>query len=245
MLDDLTNITMKNIFFALTILISTTVFGQNGEKNFIDHNYMEVTGKAEMEITPDEIYLKILINEKDFKNKSLIEIENLMIAKLQEIGIDPKKEIAIKDIASNFKYYLLLKTDILLVKEYQVLVHDGKTAGKVIIELQKLGISNVKIDRIDNSKLTEFRKEVKINAIKAAQEKAKSMALAINQDIGRAIFVRELENNYYNSLQGKVAGIQIRGLANSTTSVSNNLEPDIEFEKINLDYSILVRFELK
>jgi uncharacterized protein len=244
MLDDKTNITMKNIFFALTILISTTVFGQNGEKNFIDQNYLEVTGKAEMEIVPDEIYLKIIVNEKDFKNKSLGEIESSMIAKLQEIGIDPKKEIAIKDIASNFKYYLLLKTDILLVKEYQVLVHDGKTAGKVIVELQKLGISNARIDRIDNSKLTEYRKEVKINAIKAAQEKAKSLALAINQDIGRAIYIQELDNNIYNSLQGKMAGIQIRG-TNSITSSSNLLEPDIEFEKISLDYSILVRFELK
>jgi len=236
---------MKNIIIAVTILISTTAFGQTGEKNFIDQNFIEVTGKAEMEVIPDEIYLKIIINEKDFKNKSLLEIENSMVSKLQEIGIDPKKEISIKDIASNFKYYLLLKTDILLVKEFQVLVHDGKTAGKVIIELQKLGISNTKIDRIDNSKLIEYRKEVKINAIKAAQDKAKSMALAINQDIGRALFVKEIENNYYNSLQGKVAGVQIRGMSNSSTSISNNPEPDIEFEKITLDYSILVRFELK
>ena len=81
-------------------------------------------------------------------------------------------------------------------------------------------------------------------AIKAAQEKAKSLALAINQDIGRAIYIQELDYNIYNSLQGKVAGIQIRG-ANSISSSSNMLEPDIEFEKINLEYSILVRFELK
>jgi len=236
---------MKNIFFALTILISTTVCGQNGEKNFIDQSFIEVTGKAEMEITPDEIYLKIIINEKDFKNKSLIEIEKLMIDKLQEIGIDTKKELSIKDIASNFKYYLILKTDILLVKEYQVLVHEAKTTGKVITELQKLGISNIKIDRIDNSKIIEYRKEVKINAIKAAQEKARSMALAINQDIGKAIYIKELENNSYKSLQGKVAGIQIRGYSNSMTSSSNSEEPDVEFEKINLDYSILVRFILR
>ena len=47
-----------------------------------------------------------------------------------------------------------------------------------------------------------------------------------------------------NSLTGKVAGLQIRG-ANSFTSSSNSYEPDIEFEKIKLDYSIIVRFELK
>lgn len=236
---------MKNIFFALTILISSTVFGQIGEKNFIDQNYIEVTGKSEMEITPDKIYLKMIVNEKDFKNKSITEVEKLMIDKLQEIGIDPKKDLSVMDIASNFKYYFIQRTDILLVKEYQLLVHEAKTAGKVIVELQKLGISNITIDRIDHSKILEYKKEVKINAVKAAQEKAKSMAMAINQDIGRAIYIQEIENNIYDGLQGKVPGIQIRGYANSLTSVSESVEPEIEFEKIKLDYSIIIRFELK
>lgn len=38
---------------------------QTGEKNFIDQNYVEVTGTAELEIVPDEIYLRIVISEKD------------------------------------------------------------------------------------------------------------------------------------------------------------------------------------
>jgi uncharacterized protein len=235
---------MKTYLITLMILISTFVYGQNGEKNFIDQNYIEVTGTAEMKITPDEIFLKIIINEKDFKNKTLVEMEKQMLDKLTEIGIDYKNDLSIKDIASNFKYYLILKTDILLVKEYQLLVRDAKTAGKVITELQKIGISNTNIDRIDNSKLQEYKKEIKINAVKAAQEKAKSMALAINQDIGKAIYIKELENNLIRQLEGKVAGIQIRGLSNTVSSVSNFAEPEMEFEKIELFYSIIVRFEL-
>ena len=74
-------------------------------------------------------------------------------------------------------------------KNINCLVHDAKTAGKVFIELQKLGISNASINRVENSKITDYRREVKIAAIKAAQEKAKALALAINQDIGRAIYV--------------------------------------------------------
>lgn len=234
----------KHIFFIIFILISTTVFGQNGEKNFIDQNYIEVTGKAIMEIIPDEIYLKILINEKEFKGKNLTEVENSMIAKLQEIGIETKKDLSIKDYSSNFKNYWIAKSEIVLIKEYQLLVREAKVAGTVFQELQKLGISNISIDRIENSKIQEYRKEVKINAIKAAQDKASSLAIAINQTIGKAIYIQEFENNYINSLSGKVAGIQVRS-ANSITSSSNSFEPDIEFEKIKLDYSIMVRFELK
>ena len=239
-----THPTMKNILFVLSIMISATVFGQNGEKNFIDQNYIEVTGKAIMQIIPDEIYLKILINEKENRGKSLIELENSMIAKLQEIGIETNKDFSIIDYTSNFKDYWIVKSDIVLTKEYQLLVRNAKVAGKVFKELQKLGISNISIDRIENSKIQEYRQEVKINAIKAAREKANSLAIAIDQTIGKAIYIQELDNNYMNRMAGKAAGMQIRA-ANSITSIANSQEPEIEFEKIELDYSVIVRFELK
>jgi uncharacterized protein len=236
---------MKTALAILALLLSTTAFGQQGEKNFIDQNYIEVTGKSEMEIAPDKIYIKIVVNEKDTKGKNLAEVEGSMVTKLQEIGIDTKKELAIKDVASNFKSYWLAKSDIILSKEYQLLVHDGSSAGKVFVELQNIGISNVSIDRVESSKIVDYRKEVKLQAIKAAQEKAKSLAEAIGQNAGRAIYVREVDNDGYNALQGKTSGIVVRGYANSVMSVSNSSEQNIEFEKIKLEYSVLVRFELK
>lgn len=238
---------MKHLLFVLTILISTTVLGQQGEKNFIDQNYIEVAGNAIMEVTPDEIYLKILINEKEIKGKTLIDIENSMIAKLKEIGVETTKDLSIIDYSSNFKNYWISKSDIILIKEYQLLVRDARLAGTVFQEFQELGISNISVDRIEHSKIQEYKKEVKINAIKAAQEKANSLAVAINQTIGRAIFIQEIDNstlNYSTGHLSKTAGIMIRG-ANSITSINNSYQPEIDFEKIKLDYSVMVRFELK
>lgn len=236
---------MRNSLIILTILISTSIFAQKGEKNFIDQNYIEVTGKAELEIVPDQIYLKILLNEKEFKNKQPIaEMEKLMIDKLADLGIDTEKDLAIKDFASNFQFYWLGKSDIFVMKEYQLLVHDAPTAGKVFIELEKIGISNITIHKLDHSKIREFRKEVKVDAIKAAKEKAAELAIAIGQGIGRALFIEEIErnNNFLsNTLSGKVAGVTIRG--SQSISELNNL--DVEFEKIKIEYSILCRFELK
>ena len=153
---------MKNYLFGLLLFIAPRVFTQIGEKNFIDQNYIEVTGKADMEVTPDEIYIKIFINEKDNKGKLLSEIEQSMLNKLKELGYDLSKDLAIKDLISNFQYYWFIKADIILSKEYHLLTHDAKTAGKVFVELQKLGISNVSIDRVEHSKISEFKKEVKI-----------------------------------------------------------------------------------
>jgi len=235
---------MKQILTALLLLSCSIIFAQTGTKNFIDQNYIEVTGKAEMEIVPDDIYIRILINEKDFKGKSLADIEKLMYDKLNELGFDLSKDLALKDLVSNFQYYWFIKADVQLSKEYQLLVHDAKTAGKVFVELQKLGISNASIDMVENSKITDYRREVKIAAIKAAQEKARSLALAINQDIGRAIYIQEIENPS-RALTGSVSNIAIRGYSSSNIYGSRAPEPDIEFEKIKLEYNIVVRFELK
>lgn len=238
---------MRHLLFTLLFLSSSMLIAQPAEKNFIDQNYIEVTGRAEMEIMPDDIYIKILINEKDFKGKALVDIEKSMYDKLNELGFDISKDLAIKDLISNFQYYWFIKADVQLSKEYQLLTHDAKTTGRVFIELQKLGISNASISKVENSKITEYRKEVKIAAIKAAQEKAKALALAINQDIGRAIYVLEVETNN-RTLAGSVASVSniaIRGYSSSNIYGSRAPEPDIEFEKIKLEYNIIVRFELK
>lgn len=235
---------MKILFIGLLILISVEISAQSGEKNFIDQNYVEVIGKSEMEITPDLIYLQVLINEKDTKNKiSVPELEAKMIEKLRGIGIDITKDLLIKDISSNFKYYLLARNEILLSKEYQILVHDGKTASQVFLELEKIGISNISIDRIENSNIVQFRKDVKINAIKAAKEKAESLTLALNQSVGRAIYIQELEN-YINNTRNSNS-IMIRGFSNGIYEKDESPALDFDFEKIKIEYSILCRFELR
>ncbi len=234
---------MKRFIFLL-ILFPGLTFAQVGQKNFIDQNFIEVTGKSEMDITPNLIYLKIFINEKDNKSKlSLPEREKIMISSLKDIGIDVSKDLSVKDMSSNFKYYLLTKNDILLSKEYQLLVKDGKIASRVFIELEKIGISNVSIDKLDNSNLENFRKEVKIDAIKAAKNKAESLASAINQNIGRAIYIQELEPNFRNGVPGSSNSIVIRGVSGEI--YGSNAQPDIDFEKIKIEYTILCRFELK
>lgn len=230
---------MKLFIVALALFFSITAKGQFEGKNFIDQNYIEVNGKAELEVVPDEIYIKILLNEGDSKNKITVsELEKAMVKKLEEIGVNISKDLLIKDMASNFKFYFLGKEQIFLSKEYQLLVSTGKMAGKVFIEMEKLGISNLSIERLDNSKIEEYRNEVKVDAIKAAKTKAELLATAINQTIGRAIYIQE-QQMYEPMMMSNT--MMIRG----ASSMKEDAELDIDFEKIKLEYSILCRFELK
>jgi len=95
---------ITRILLLVTLLTSTVTLSQNGEKNFIDRPYIEVTGEIETEVIPDEIYLNITINENDKKGKvSVEEQENQMISTLKSLKIDLEKDFSVLDFDGFYK----------------------------------------------------------------------------------------------------------------------------------------------
>ncbi len=234
---------MKRILPVLMLLLSTAGWAQQGEKNFIDQPYMEVTGKAEMEVIPNEIYLQIQLNESDTKNKVSLQVqEQRMIEALQDLGIDTQKDLRIKDAFSNFRRKIFSQNDILLSKKYELLVHDGVTAGKVLLALEKIDIANVSIDRVDHSEIEKFRRQVKVNAIKVAKEKAQELAQAIGQTAGKALYVQEVD---FGGFAPQYSNIALNQSAGSFDTGMKDKVASLDFETIKLQYTILCRFELK
>lgn len=224
------------LFLAQVIVCSA----QSGEKNFIDQNYIEVTGSAEIEIVPDEIYMKIVVSEKDKGKKTVEELEKNMLSLLKKLNIDVDKDLAISDLVSNFKYYILKSAVAQTTKEYVLLLHGTKNMSELVAGLEKLGIFNISVEKVSHSGLEKLKTDVKVSAIKAAREKAEALANAVGQQIGRAIYINETQGGYY---QPKMSNVIIRGVGSAP--VSNVADPAIEFEKIELKQNVLVRFELK
>lgn len=219
------------------------------EKNFIDQNYIEVTGRAEKEIVPDLIYLNIRINERDSKTKApSAQTEKSMIAKLSEIGIDPSTDLVVRNLSS-YQNALLFKTTIEIQKDYLLTTHSAKQAGLVMVELEKLGISNIRVAKVDHTKMEEYRSQVRITATKVAREKAEGIAKALDQNIGRAIHINE--TNQYpvynfpaNTTEYRYMSLQQTGTIHR--GVSQDDEPaNVDFETIKMSSTIFVKFELK
>ena len=121
-----------NKIILIFALLSMTILAFGQQKNFIDENYIEVTGSAEMEVTPDEIYLQVFINEKDDKRKeTLEELEQKMFDQLTKAGVDLKKDVSILNMMSHLQYRWLRKDEIGSGKKYQILAHDAATVGKI------------------------------------------------------------------------------------------------------------------
>jgi uncharacterized protein YggE len=230
---------MKQLTQILILSISMTAICQ--EKNFIDKPYIEVEGKSDTLVTPNRIYIDVLITEKDTKGKKSVEdLEKEMFTKLQVIGVDVKKDVFMKDMLSTFKKYFLKSTDIQKSKSYSILVFDATQTTKVFIGLEEIGISNVNVEKTEHSESQKIQLKINSKAIENAKAIAESYLNPLNQKVGKAIFIGHI--NTTNKLQGNVSGVLIRGNRSLYEQESKGYISPIEFEKIKISSEVGVRF---
>ncbi|MDO4225400.1 MAG: SIMPL domain-containing protein, partial [Bergeyella zoohelcum] len=126
----------KLLLIFVLFLAQNLVFAQ---KNFIDQPYIETSAKADSLVTPDRIYLAITIQEADSKNrKSVEEQEQAMESVLKKLGINTQKDLTLENAISYFKNYTFRGQNVLKSKSFSLLVKDAVTAGKVLMELEKI-----------------------------------------------------------------------------------------------------------
>jgi len=237
---------MKQYFFIALIIVGLTNIGNSQTKNFIDQPYIEVEGHADTLVIPNEIFIKIVISERDTKDKTSVEeSEAKMVDGLKKIGINPEKELTTNDLGSNYRFYFLKKKEIMKIKQYILKVPDAVTASKVFILLEDLDISNTSIERVNHSEIESIKNIMSARAVENAKAKAVTFTKPLNQTVGAAINITDQDILSFssNSLAGKVAGIQLRGT--STFDKLNGELPKIEFERIKVSSAVNVKFILK
>jgi hypothetical protein len=231
----------KGILIILLSLLAGSAFSQT--KNFIDQPYIETRAKVDTLVSPDKIYLQILISEKDTKGKTSVEaLENKMAKKLTSLGINLKKQLFLNDVASNFKKYFLRRQDILKSKSYQLIVYNAQSAGKVMVGLESVGISNVDLYKTEYSKMDDLKLTLKSKAIIQAKKQAEALVKPLNQKLGKAIYISDLSsyNNY--AMQGRSTGLKVMYDAETTT---NNQPIAIDFQKIKVQSEINIKFKIE
>jgi len=233
---------MKKI--GLLFIIGFLTFQSHSQtKNFIDQPFLETIAEVDTLVTPDKIHLMIILNEEDNRNrKSTEELEASMFRVLKSLSIDLEKSLSVIDYSSDFKKYFLGGQKVLKTKMYSLIVTDAQTVGKVMAGLEREEISNVSISKTEYSKSEQLLFELRAKAILKAKRNAENMVAPLNQKIGKAIYVSDLETASITSqLQGKVAGVQIRG---ASSIYGNRAKEDImiDFEKMEFSAKVNVKF---
>jgi hypothetical protein len=233
----------KAIFTSFAVFLFYAASAQT--KNFIDQPYIEVAGNVDTLVTPNEIFIRMVLSERDTRDRiSVEELERKMVAALKGLGINTEKDLVVNDMASNFRAYLLKSKDVLKTKQYMLKVSDAITASKVFMQLEALAISNATIDHVDHSDLETIKNSMRSKAVENAKARAVALTKPLNQTVGAAINIIDSEEYPVNGmLQGKAAGVVVMGYAGRNQDRDDL--PKIDFEKIQVATNVNVKFVLK
>jgi len=205
---------------------------------------IEVVGTGEMEIVPDQIYISFTLKER-FEGKTKIRLEDQekdMKKKLDKLGID-LKDLQLADATSDFITIKRKKKDVIASKDYILMVSTTGTLAKVFELLDEINAFNADIQRVDHTEIKKFRKEVKMQAVQAAKEKAAYLLEAIGETIGKPILIQERET--YDEFQPMRKMALMSNVSMEAAGDAAEALPELSFQKIKLKYSVFARFAIK
>ncbi len=243
---------MKTIYTALSVLALMSA-GQAYAQNIVSQPFVkkiEVSGSAEMEVTPDEIYINIALREyfTDKSNKTKVAIETLekqLQQAVNEAAI-PKENFQIENIYGGTpQWWYDRKKDkpanLLESKRYVLKVSDLSKIDNILARVDGQGVENVNINRYTHSKMSEFRKELKIKALQAAKEKAAYLLQSIGEQVGGVLEIREIDNP-----DGPVPYRMSNMVSQTRLDAADSTgDPDIGFRKIKVRYEMQASFAIK
>ncbi len=232
----------RTFLLWLPIFFMTTLAAQSVEKAS-EKPYIDVIGSAEMSVVPDEIYVFIRLQERK-QNRTVLQQEAELKNRLTNIGIS-LENLYVKNFTGDYRQYKIFKKDMLAIKEFSLKLTNVMQLDSIFKQLDLMDVEDAKIERLNHSKMPEFRKEVKTKAMISAKEKADYLLAAIGEQAGKPIYIIENEtsSNYDNS-QIRMS----RSNAFVTTEITEANQSSSEsssFQKILIRFTISARFSIK
>ncbi len=228
---------MKSKLF-LSVIILLMAFTMQAQE--VNEKYIEVTGTSEIEIVPDKIHYLIEIREyfeEEFDGKSkpeqyrtkvpLHKIEQGVRRVLSELNV-PQNAIRTQEIGD---YWRQQGQDFLVSKRLDITLTDFNLINEIVKRIDTKGISTMRIDKLENKDILEYHKRGKIEALKAAQQKATYLVEALGKKLGDVIRIVEAESRTVYPL------VQSNVMASDAASFDS-------FRTLKKNYSMLVRFEI-
>lgn len=188
----------------LTVLLATFLPAPAQQTPSVPQRYIEVTGSSEISIDPDEILFIVRIQEywkeefekkakeNDYKTKIPIAyIERELLSKLHKIGIK-SEDITVQEVGD---YWRQRGKDFLIGKQFEIRLTDLKTIDAITRSINTNGVTYMGIGELKNKQIAQYRKQAKIEALRAAKEKAAYLLEGIGEQLGEVISVTEPQEN--------------------------------------------------
>jgi len=242
---------MKKLFLLAVICVFYyEAFNQQPAANPFPKT-ITVAGSAEMYIIPDQIFVNVALKEyqkRGEEKKELEIIKNNFLDFCKQSGI-PDSAISIAAYTGYNNYYWMRRSkkkipDLFAGITYQVIFSSSRQMDELIEKLDDEATQSFDIVNSSHSKMTEFRKQLKIGAVKAAKEKALYLTEAINEKLASAITIKEPDESAADVSRSS-NGIYSQTRYESFLKTGNDKTIEVDFRKIKLRYEVNVVFALQ
>lgn len=245
---------MKYFILLTCTIIMHTVAGAQNEKNCCDPfpKTIKVSGSAEMEFTPDEIYVEVYLREykkKGEDKKELAKIKEEFINLCHSLSI-ADSNIVVSDYEgfNNYFYFKRSKKqdpDLYAAVRYVIKFKDLIKLNSLADKLDDEAVQRFEIASVTHSRIQEYRRKLKIEAVKAAKDKAIYLTEAVNEKLGEAITIVE-PGEYQNNINYRSNVVENFAVSQKRLSAGmDNAIDNINYKKIKLRYEVEVLFALK
>ena len=212
---------------------------------------IEVTGSAEMEIVPNEIYMTFTLKEYLDASKNKVKLESIKtdFLKLCKLAGIADSNISISSYAGNerwdYYWHKRRKTepDFMGSISYAVMVSSADKLDKIVAGINENAIDNFNISKTSHSDIENLRKQVKTQALVASKNKADYLAKSIGEELGEALLIQEIADGYsnYYGYENNISN----NVSQTSMSMAGNSSPTPDFQKMKLRYEMKVEFKLK
>ena len=220
-------------YFVLFSLISTMAIAQNQTPT------VEVVGEGIVYATPDMVNISISIEKEGLDLKNLRQKNGEAVAQVLQLL---SKELPMENFQTS--YVSLYKDDYNKLNKYRV-VQNINIKLEDISKYDNLmnAIFDAGVNRIDGISFgvknkEKLLQEARVAAIDDARKKALLYAVSLDQNIGKAIQIREV-NSHFNDIQ-PVERMSKMSLGSPTNGNDNTLAVG----KIAIEAQVNVAFEL-
>jgi uncharacterized protein len=235
------------VLSALLLAASASIFAQTTAVEKDPIKKIGVTGTAELEIVPDELYFTISLKEyfKDEKNQkdkvALETLEKQLIEAVKSAGL-PKENLSISGVTGYREWTGKKKPQHFLAgKQFQLKLSNANNINDLMAKVDDRGVEYVNMSRVEHSKKEEFRRQVKVNALKAAKEKAGYLLESIGEKLGEVLEIHEVEEGNVYPMY-KQAQYNVRMMAADAAPEGGE---GLDYQKIKYSYRMNATFRIK
>lgn len=185
-----------------TVLILVTLFGLTAsaqeQKNQVPQ--ISVTGEGKVKVIPDQAVINVGFQNtgKDAKEVKNLndEVVDKVIKFLKKSGI-PATDFKTNNVSLNKSYdYEKKKNNFQANQSLTITLKDLSKYDDIMMGLNDAGVNSIQGVEFKSSKLADYEKEARKNAVLNAKQKATDYASVLGQKVGKALLITDNSQSY-------------------------------------------------